>query len=255
MGVAALGAAMIVGSGLLTGLGGRWVLPRLPEPLPPDTTEPVADGDTPTAAHPAGGDPAVQAELDAKPAYRGLATARFGLISAATSAGGAAIAAVTQPVWTWPLWFVFGTVAVLLAAIDARTTWLPTVLVYAGWLAMVAALMAAVPASAAAGAAAAALLVRVLGCAGVAGGSFLLLWMLTRGRGFAFGDVRLMPLVGAVAGTMSWQGLYWSVLLGSLVGAAIGVAYRVRGRGDGLPYAPALVSGPYAAAVLLAVLA
>jgi leader peptidase (prepilin peptidase)/N-methyltransferase len=95
---------------------------------------------------------------------------------------------------------------------------------------------------------------RIGGSIVIAGGGYLLLWLVTRARAIAFGDVRLMPLIGAVAGTMGWSGLYWSVLLGSVVGAAVGVVRLIIGRRGPFPYGPALVSGPYAAALLISVL-
>lgn len=229
MATAVLAAAMIIGSGLFTGAGGCYLLRRLPEP--PDLSA---------------------AELAAKPSYDSLATRGFGLVSGGLSAAAAVIAVVTQPAAYWPIWFVFGTVAVLLATIDAVSTWLPSLIIHLGWPAMIAALsitaLIGEP-----GASWLALVVRVLACSLAAGGFYLLLWIITRGRGIAFGDVRLMPLVGAAAGAISWPGLYWSLLLGSLIGAVMGVIRLLAGRREGLPYAPALVSGPYAAAVLLAV--
>lgn len=248
---AVLGAVMIAGSGLLVGFGCGPVVRRLPEPgLEASSHHADRGAGTEDASIRA----SIQAEFAAKPAYRSLATTGFSLITATVSAASAAIAVITQSPMTWPLWFVFGTVAVVLAAIDAVTTWLPSAIVYPGWLAMVAALLAAGAASAADGSPVLAMVIRVLGCAGVAGGFFLLLWIVTRGRGVAFGDVRLMPLVGAVAGAISWPALYWSLLLGSLVGAVMAAVCWIAGRRDGLPYAPALVSGPYAAALLLSVL-
>jgi leader peptidase (prepilin peptidase)/N-methyltransferase len=245
---------MILGSGLLVGAGGRYVLVRLPEPRPePDVIETGVHGRDAGTTRADGA--AAAREFPGKRSYRSLATTRFSLVTAVLAACAAAIAVVTQPVGCWPIWFVFATVAVFVAAIDALTTWLPSIIIYPGWLAMMAALAGALPASAATSTWWPSLLVRVAGCAGVAGGFYLLIWIVTRGRAIAFGDVRLMPLVGAAAGAISWPGLYWSLLLGSLIGAVIGTARWIAGRRGGFGYAPALVAGPYAAAVLFALLA
>lgn len=220
-----IGAVLIIAAGLLVGLGGPVLLRRLPEPV--DTGDEI------------------------KISYAALARPAFAAITGLLTAAGTALAVITQPVAFWACWWVFGVFAVLLAAIDARTTWLPSPVIYAGWLAMLPAAVLAV------------LLdsdhrlqtaVTVVAGALIAGVGYFLLWLITRGRGIAFGDVRLMPLVGAVAGTMGWSGIYWSVLLGSVVGAVIGVVRLARRRHGPIPYAPALVAGPYAAAALLALL-
>lgn len=220
-----IGAVLIIAAGLLVGLGGPVLLRRLPEPV--DTGDEI------------------------KISYAALARPAFAAITGLLTAAGTALAVITQPVAFWACWWVFGVFAVLLAGIDARTTWLPSPVIYAGWLAMLPAAVLAV------------LLdsdhrlqtaVTVVAGALIAGVGYFLLWLITRGRGIAFGDVRLMPLVGAVAGTMGWSGIYWSVLLGSVVGAVIGVVRLARRRHGPFPYAPALVAGPYAAAALLALL-
>jgi leader peptidase (prepilin peptidase)/N-methyltransferase len=243
---------MILCSGLLVGAGGRYLLMQLPEPRL-DSCVTWNDIDS-AGADSRCADAAAAAEIATKRSYRSLASTRFSVVTAVLAAAAAAIAVATQPIACWPVWFVFATVGVFVAAIDALTTWLPSVVIYPGWLAMIAALAGALPASAAAGTSWVALLVRVAGCAAAAGGCYLLIWVVTAGRGIAFGDVRLMPLVGAAAGAISWPALYWSLLFGSLIGAVLGAVRWVAGRRGGFGYAPALVAGPYAAAVLLAAL-
>lgn len=223
---------IIVGLGLL--LGGRAVLQTLPEPVPPADAEDE-----------------VRAEYAAKISYRSLArpsfllgTALFGVVAMLT-------AGLTAPTHTLICWLVLSTIAVLLAAIDAATTWLPSGLIYRGYGAMaVAAAISIVLAEDGR----LSLLITILGGAAIAGVGYFLLWRLTGGRAIAFGDVRLMPLIGAAAGTLGWPGLYWSVLLGSVVGALIGIVRLILRRRGPFPYAPALVAGPYAASVLLYVL-
>jgi leader peptidase (prepilin peptidase) / N-methyltransferase len=139
---------------------------------------------------------------------------------------------------------VLAIVGVLLAAIDARTSWLPLQLTRFAWLAMAgAALLAAplggdiwVPVRAAAGAA-------------IAGGLYLLVWLISRG-GFGFGDVRFAPLLGAPAAADSWALLWWTLLLGTVVGGLVGVLRLARGRREAFPYAPSMLLGAYAACVV-----
>ncbi len=229
-GPAVVAVVVVVAAGLLAGVGGRVALHRLPEPTPP----PGADAD-------------LIAEYAAKPSYRSLATTPFVVITGLLAAAGTGLAVLTRPAAFWGCWLVLGAVGVLLAAVDARTTWLPTALTYTGWAAMAGALVVGLPLVPDPGRTA----LTVVGCAVVAGVGYLVLWLVTAGRGMAFGDVRLMPLIGAAAGTIGWSGLYWAVLLGSVCGALVGVVRLLLRRRGPFPYAPALVSGPYLAAGLL----
>ncbi len=61
-----------------------------------------------------------------------------------------------------------------------------------------------------------------------------------------FGDVKLMALLGALAGP---GGILWTLALASLLGAAIGAAKYVFTRERQLPFGPFLIAGA-AAAVL-----
>lgn len=144
-----------------------------------------------------------------------------------------------------------GTLGVLLAAIDARTTYLPLSLTRAGWTLT------------ALGVGAVAILARsweplafgALGAAGL-GGFFWLFWRFSSGIGF--GDVRLAALIGAATGSIALRWTLWSAVLGSVIGVLLGLAWtwarRRRGvTASGFPYGPALVAGPYAALLLLQV--
>lgn len=224
---------LVVAAGLAVGLGGRAVLRRLPEPLPPEDA-----------------DDEIRSEYLSKISYRSLATTRFALITGLLAAAATAVAVSTRPAAYWAVWLAFGTIALLLAAIDARTTWLPAPVMRLGWVVTATAVVGClvldhrrIP-----------MALTIGGGVLIAGGGYLLLWLVTGGRAIALGDVRLMPLAGAVAGTMGWPGLYWSLLLGSVIGALVGVVRLVIGRRGPFPYAPALVSGPYAAALLLSAL-
>lgn len=225
-----IAAVVIIGAGVLTGVGGLRLLRQLPEPVPTDDAE-------------------SRAEIATKIRYAAIADRRFGSIVGGCVALATTLAVTTQPFAYWWAWAVYSCFAVLLAGIDARTTWLPTRVVQIGWAALAVSLgigLLLLPDGRVAAA------VSIGAGALIAGVGYFLLWVVTRGRGVAFGDVRLMPLVGAIGGTMAWSGIYWSVLLGSVVGALIGIVRMMRGLRGPFPYAPALVCGPYAAAALLA---
>ena len=85
--------------------------------------------------------------------------------------------------------------------------------------------------------------------AAIAGGLYLLVWMISRG-GFGFGDVRFAPLLGAAAAADSWTLLWWTLLLGTLVGGLFGVLRLALGRREAFPYAPSMLVGAYAACLV-----
>ena len=101
--------ASAAGAALLTAVLAPLVLTRLPEP---------ADG-------------------EGKPRYRDLATVPFVGGCAVLSGLAAAIAWLIGPPTIQPFWAVLSVLGVLLAAVDARTTWLPLPLTRAAWLAMI----------------------------------------------------------------------------------------------------------------------
>ena len=181
---------------------------------------------------------------DGKPKYGDLGSDGF-LLACGVLAGVAAMLSwLSLPRYAQPMWSVLAILGVLLAAIDARTSWLPLQLTRVAWLAMaVASLLAAflggnawVAVRAAAGAA-------------IAGGLYLVVWLMSRG-GFGFGDVRFAPLLGAAAAADSWKLLWLALLLGSVVGGLVGLLRLARGRRDAFPYAPSMLIGAYAACVI-----
>ncbi len=206
----------IVSAVVVTTFGTRPTLRRLPEPVD-------------------GGD---------KPLYRDLGTTRFVALSGACTALGMSLAASSLGSAEQPLWWVLTVFGVLLAGIDARTTWLPLTLTRTSWLAMaIAALLAAGVAGDGW------LALRAMIGAVLAGGLYRLVWSLSRG-GFGFGDVRFAPLIGAAAAGHSWRLLIWALFLGSLTGGMLG-AYRLACRRSGpFPYAPAMLIGAYAGCLI-----
>jgi leader peptidase (prepilin peptidase)/N-methyltransferase len=214
----ALAVAVLLGIALAAGV--PTLLRRLPEPAVEDTET---------------GDPS-----DAKIAYAALATPRFAAVVGVLATVAVVIAATQLPIAALPAWLVLGTLGSLLAAIDARTTWLPLPLTRAAWVAMAGAL--------AVGGAVGGWLPAVRGAGGfaIAGAVFGAAWLLSR-RGFGFGDVRFAPLVGAATATVSWSLLAWALVLGSLAGAMVGLVRLALGRRGAFAYAPSILAGGYLA--------
>lgn len=217
----ALGSALLIGLVLFAAT--PTVLRRLPEPAGSSASEPTEPSPT-----------------ESKIPYAALATPRFRAVVAALGAGLAGTAAALAPPATVPSWLVLATVGLLLAAIDARTTWLPLPLTRLAWLAMAAALVVGALLGGVGP------LLRGLGGFVLAGAVFGAVWLVSRG-GFGFGDVRYAPLVGAAAASVSWSVLAWALVLGSLVGAAVGIVRLVTGRRGPFAYAPAILAGGYLA--------
>lgn len=203
---------LVLTAGLPVLAGTRAVLVRLPEP----------------------------AEPGGKAPYRTLPTGRFVAACTALATGTAALVGLTLPPAVWPLWWVLCAPALVLVAVDARTTWLPLPLTRLVWAATVG---AAVPATMLGGPA---LLARGAVGAAAAALLYLVLWRLSRG-GLGFGDVRLAPVLGAAAAAVGWSTLLATLLLGSLVGAAVGVVLTLRGRPGSFAYAPSMLAGAFLA--------
>ena len=179
-----------------------------------------------------------------KPIYRDLGTTRFMLICGALAGAAGVVSWLTVPRYAQPMWSVLAIFGVLLAAIDARTSWLPLLLTRIAWLAMAAASVLAALLGGGVW-----LAVRSAAGAAIAGGLYLLVWLLSRG-GFGFGDVRFAPLLGAAAAAGSWTLLWWTLLLGTVAGGLVGVLRLARRRRDGFPYAPSMLVGAYAACLV-----
>jgi leader peptidase (prepilin peptidase)/N-methyltransferase len=219
---------LAVATGLALFLATPAVLRRLPEPSVDPGTEDPGDSE-----HPA----------DTKIPYATLGTRRFAAIVGVLSAVAVAIPTLALPRSVLPGWLVLATVGLLLAAIDARTTWLPLPLTRVAWAAM----------GAATGVGALlggwVQLLRGLGGFVLAGAVFGAVWLITRG-GIGFGDVRFAPLVGAATAAASWSLLAWALVLGSLAGAVIGLVRLAAGRRGSFAYAPSILAGAYLAAVV-----
>jgi leader peptidase (prepilin peptidase) / N-methyltransferase len=181
---------------------------------------------------------------DGKPIYRDLGTARFLLVCGALAGVAAAVSWLSVPRYAQPMWSVLAILGVLLAAIDARTSWLPLQLTRTAWLAMAVATVLAASLGGGVGVA-----VRALAGAAIAGGLYLLIWLLSHG-GFGFGDVRFAPLLGGAAAADAWTLLWWTLLLGTVAGGLMGLLRLAQGRPGAFPYAPSMLVGAYAACLV-----
>jgi leader peptidase (prepilin peptidase)/N-methyltransferase len=167
----------------------------------------------------------------------------------------AALAVVTQGVSAAVsaelrlLWLVAGSSLLTLIWVDALTTWLPTPLLHLVAGELLVALLLGAALSPTPGT----LLSRAAAGALANGVIFALLWWF--GDGLGFGDVRLAPLSGAIAGTLGITGWYTALLLGALAGVLWGLSAKrhpAPGTTSGFAYGPALWFGPYAAYLWLA---
>jgi leader peptidase (prepilin peptidase)/N-methyltransferase len=173
--------------------------------------------------------------------YRALATTRFVLVAGLLATFTAVLSWFAVPAAAMPAWLVIGTCGVLLAMIDARTTWLPLRLTQASWVLMVAAVGLGWLLGGGWQ-----LVARAAGGAAIAGALYLVVWLLTRG-GFGFGDVRFAPLIGAAAAACSWRLLIWALALGTLAGGVNGLVRLLGSRPGAFPYAPSMLAGAYLA--------
>lgn len=185
------------------------------------------------------------AEGETKVPYRHLATRRFATGVTACSMAALIVVAIRVDPAMWTAWVPLATLGIFLVAIDAVTTWLPLRVTHLLWastamgLAM-AVMMAPVADRFRLGA-------RVVLGAVLVGGFFWLFWWFTGGLGY--GDVRLAPVLGATAATVSTSMVVAAVLAGTVAGAIHGLVHRARGRPGPFPYGPALVLGVFAALV------
>jgi len=164
-----------------------------------------------------------------------LAACGFAAAAATLTAG------LTLPGSIQPMWWALSSAGVVLAAIDARTTWLPLRLTRLAWGLMG---MGALT-SLLLGGTWSHVLHAGVGAAG-AGLLYLGVWGISRG-GFGFGDVRFAPLIGAATGAHSWSMLWSALILGTVIGAGHGGVRLVRRQPGGFPYAPSMLAGAYLA--------
>lgn len=183
----------------------------------------------------------VPADGGVKVAYAELPTTRFVVVCTLLAGIGVLVSGLTLPSTALPVWWVLAGPVLLLAAVDARTTWTPLPLQRVAALAMAAAALVTF-----AGTHDWQLLARTVLGASAAFVLFQLLWRLTRG-GLGYGDVRAASLVGAATAAAGWPVWEVAFLSAGLVGTVIGVVLALCGRRAGFAFLPAMVIGAYLA--------
>lgn len=182
---------------------------------------------------PTGDDP----DIAAKPPYAALV--RPGAIAALlTTSAALALAVACLPPAQRPAWLVWASAALVLAWVDARTTWLP---IRATRLAAVL-LVLGLGLGAATSDEPTEMIGRAAIGALVAGGGFALVWRISGALGF--GDVRLATLAGALLGGHSAQ--LWSagILAGTMAAACWGIAVTLWRRRHPSPLGRVFAYGP-----------
>jgi leader peptidase (prepilin peptidase) / N-methyltransferase len=196
-------AAGVVVCGPAAYLLGPWLMRRIPEPV-------LDEGET-------------------KIPYAELASRRVALWC-----GGSAAVAGGLLGWSLgtsaalPAWLALAVVGAVLGIIDARTRFLPSVIIWPSYLVVGLLLVIGSAVSGEWGALGRAAI------AGVAGFAvFYLLWFVYS-KGIGFGDVRLSGLLSAALGWLGWgqlvTGLYGGFFLGAVLGVGLTLAKVLRRR-------------------------
>lgn len=186
------------------------------------------------------------ADSEDKPlTYRALATPRFRAGVALIAAGATLTAWTFVPLPLLPLWLVGSTLGVLTALVDAALTWVPARLSHLTWAAIG---LALVSVGLLTGSWTAVLTAAV--AAVTVGLAFLVVWRLTYPE-LGFADVRSAPVVAALAASLGVTGLFAAGLGTTMVALVHLLIRRARHRRGLQPYIPAMIAGPFLAAVLL----
>ncbi len=234
-------SAGMAGLGLATGLGVPMLIARIPEPVSDEEEIDQADTAPPNDL---GLEPAVvpdEVVEEPKELYVSIAaTPGLAWKSALAAAviGGLVGARVG---WSWSLLFLtyLVPVGVALAVVDWRTRLLPTKVIAPSYgvvvvLAVAAALLGDDLPD----------LVRAGWGWAVAGGTFLLLWLIYP-RGMGYGDVRLSGVLGIALGYLGWGellvGVYAGFLLGGIGGTLLTLLRIVDRRA--YPFGPFMLLG------------
>ncbi|MEU8223972.1 A24 family peptidase [Kribbella sp. NPDC048915] len=211
-----------VGCGAVAAVLGPWLMRRIPEPE-------LDEGET-------------------KVPYASLASPR-----ATLWCGG--LAAVAGGLIGWllgldaalPAWLVLVVAGAILGYIDARTRFLPSVIIWPTYVLVGLGLLIA---AAATGEWESLRRAAIAGAIGFA--VFYVLWF-TFPRGVGFGDVRLSGLLGLALGWLGWgefvSGLYGGFFLGAIVGIVL-IATRVMTRKQMVPFGPFMLVGALAGVLL-----
>jgi leader peptidase (prepilin peptidase)/N-methyltransferase len=146
-----------------------------------------------------------------------------------------------------PAWLALAVAGAVLGYIDARTRFLPSVIIWPTYVVVAAGLLAAAIATGEWGSLRRAVIAGAIGFA-----VFYVLWFAFP-RGVGFGDVRLSGLLGLALGWLGWgqfaSGLYDGFFLGAVVGIVL-IAARVMTRKQMVPFGPFMLVGALAGVLL-----
>ena len=146
-----------------------------------------------------------------------------------------------------PAWLVLVVAGTVLGYIDARTRFLPSVIIWPTYFVVAVGLVAAALATGEWTSLRRAAIAGVIGFA-----VFYVLWFAFP-RGVGFGDVRLSGLLGIALGWLGWgefvSGLYGGFFLGAIVGIVL-IAARIMTRKQMVPFGPFMLVGALAGVLL-----
>lgn len=170
---------------------------------------------------------------------------RYPAVEAFTAAAFAGVTLWNGVNWLLPALLYFLCISIALALIDLDTMRLPDAIVKPSWI--VVSLLLLLPTIAngtwedlkRAG----------IGAA-VVGAAYLGLWFVTLGLGLGFGDVKLAPILGAMAGYLSWNAVIVGNAAAWLLGGILGIALLIKqhARKEGrkkVPFGPFLLAGTW----------
>lgn len=236
-------AAVTATLGLVSGLGVPALIARVPEPSSHDQEVDEADASVPDELGETM-DEVVEADTVAgEPKELYTSVAAIPGLAWKSALAGAVVAGLlgARVGWQWDLLLLMYLVPVglALAVIDWRTRLLPTWVIAPSYGVVVALALLATVLSGEAGD-----LVRAGWGWAVAGGTFLLLWLIYP-KGMGYGDVRLSGVLGIVLGYLGWGELLLGVYAGFLLGGIGGVllsALRIVER-KAYPFGPFMLLG------------
>ena len=236
-------AATTAAIGLVTGLGVPALIGRIPEPASDDQELDEADAAAPRditegVAPSAAPDDVAEEPKELYVSIAAVPGLRWKCAVASAVAGGLVGARVG---WGWELMFLMYLVpvGVALAVVDWRTRLLPTRVIAPSYaVVVVLAMLAAVLGDDLPD------LVRAGWGWAIAGGTFLLLWLIYP-RGMGYGDVRLSGVLGIALGYLGWGdllvGVYAGFLLGGIGGTLLTLLRIVDRRA--YPFGPFMLIG------------
>jgi leader peptidase (prepilin peptidase)/N-methyltransferase len=150
--------------------------------------------------------------------------------------------------WLLPAHLVMVAMTTVLVVTDFDHLRLPNRIVYPGTVAGFALLTAGAVLESATGALPRAILGGVVYFAG-----FLSVYLIARGQGFGFGDVKLAVMLGLFAAFYSWRTLVMAMFVTAVLGGVPAIVLLAMGKGGktAIPYGPPMIAGTWLAIVFL----